>query len=241
MAMALWGVMPLWIESSAADYALRELIAGHVRSLMVDHLTDVTSSDSHTVKPWFEGKLDFSPLVPDLSAQGFRFVGGRLEYLDQRSVAALVYQRRAHVINLFMWPAQPEVGGNETMVTRQGYHLVHWQEAGELLGGFEPEPERATRVCPGRASADLGLAKLIAPSTQQLRGGLCCKNPYIVARHVPGCSVSYLPPDHLIPDSAAAPECHKVTGVLLFPRGGQRAIRVGGKRRCWLESGNWPW
>ena len=161
MALALWSVMPLWIKSSAPDYALQELVAGHVRSLMVDHLTDVTSSDSHTVKPWFEGKLDFSPPVPDLSTQGFRFVGGRLEYLDQRSVAALVYQRRDHVINLFMWPAQPEVGGYETMVTRQGYHLAHWQEAGMSYWAVSNlNQARAAGVCPGRASADLGICQV---------------------------------------------------------------------------------
>ena len=97
---------------------------------MVDYLTDVTSSDSHTVKPWFEGKLNFSPPVPELTVQGFRLVGGRLEFLGERPVAALVYQRREHVINLFTWPAQPEAGGHETMVTRQGYHLAHWRVSG---------------------------------------------------------------------------------------------------------------
>jgi anti-sigma factor RsiW len=130
VAIVLWSVMPLLIGSSAPDHALQELVAGHVRSLMVDHLTDVTSSDSHTVKPWFEGKLDFSPPVPELTMQGFRLVGGRLEYLGGRPVAALVYQRRQHVINLFMWPAEPEVDGDETVTTRQGYHLAHWHMSG---------------------------------------------------------------------------------------------------------------
>lgn len=130
VAIVLWGVVPLFMKSSAPDHALQELVASHVRSLMVDHLTDVTSSDSHTVKPWFEGKLNFSPPVPELTVQGFRLVGGRLEYLGERPVAALVYQRREHVINLFTWPAQPEAGGHETMVTRQGYHLAHWRVSG---------------------------------------------------------------------------------------------------------------
>jgi anti-sigma factor RsiW len=130
VAIVLWGVMPLLRQPSTPDHALQELVASHVRSLMVDHLTDVTSSDSHTVKPWFEGKLDFSPPVPSLTMQGFRLVGGRLEYLGERPVAALVYQRREHVINLFTWPAQPGANGSETMLTRQGYHLAHWHLSG---------------------------------------------------------------------------------------------------------------
>jgi len=130
MAIVLWSVVPLFMKPSAPDRHLQELVASHVRSLMVDHLTDVASSDSHSVKPWFEGKIDFSSPVPELTMQGFRLIGGRLEYLGERPVAALVYQRREHVINLFTWPAQPEADGDETMVTRQGYQLAHWHVSG---------------------------------------------------------------------------------------------------------------
>ena len=110
----------------------RELVASHVRSLQVAHLTDVETSDQHVVKPWFNGKLDFSPPVIELKDQGFPLVGGRLDYVGGRTVAAIVYRRGRHVINLFAWP-DAKAGGPELVNPGEGYHLRHWRAGGMSL------------------------------------------------------------------------------------------------------------
>ncbi|HVS52512.1 MAG TPA: zf-HC2 domain-containing protein [Opitutaceae bacterium] len=117
-----------WGDARAhANLLVDEAIADHVRSLQASHLTDVASTDQHTVKPWFAGKLDFSPPVVDLATAGFPLAGGRLEHLDGRPAAALVFHRRQHAINLFIWPADTGIGS--TRAGRNGYNTETWSEA----------------------------------------------------------------------------------------------------------------
>jgi anti-sigma factor RsiW len=118
--LALFFLAPL-----ATNPVLDDLVSAHVRSLMPEHLTDVISTDRHTVKPWFAGHADVSPVVADFADQGYVLVGGRADYFDRQRVAAVVYQHGAHVINVFAW-----VAGRQTLpeyTTRSGYHIACWK------------------------------------------------------------------------------------------------------------------
>jgi len=145
-------ILPALFRPAADDSLAREVVSSHVRSLMADHLTDVLSTDQHTVKPWFNGRLDFSPQVIDLSGKGYSLIGGRLDYLGNRTVAAVIYQRRQHFINLFIWPSS-EPAADEKSLSRQGYNVIHWTASGmtwwavsDLNGGELHEFASAVRT-----------------------------------------------------------------------------------------------
>jgi anti-sigma factor RsiW len=128
-AAITWQFAPRTNNSPSYALASDELVSDHIRSLLANHLTDVVSTDQHTVKPWFNGRLDFSPPVQNLADEGFPLIGGRLDYANSRSVAALVYQHQKHFINVFIWPTN-ESPSNTTSLTIHGYRLVQWSSSG---------------------------------------------------------------------------------------------------------------
>jgi anti-sigma factor RsiW len=132
-----------------------QVVAGHVRSLEGAHLTDIASSEHHTVKPWFAGKLDFSPPVPDFTTEGFPLIGGRLDYLGERQVAALVYGRRQHFINLFVWPSR-DSNALPAAASRRGYHLVHGAASGMTYWAISDLNESELSQFAQLVAADLG-------------------------------------------------------------------------------------
>ncbi len=129
----------------AAQQFQQQLVSSHVHSLLVAHKTDVQSSDQHTVKPWFIGKLDYAPVVIDLSGEGFPLVGGRLDYMDGRTIAALVYARNQHLINLYVWPKGEAQKLNPGSYAKQGYNLMGWTQANMQFWAVTDASEKELR------------------------------------------------------------------------------------------------
>jgi anti-sigma factor RsiW len=129
-AIAATGLVAIVLRNDDAQRIESEVVSAHLRSLQAGHLTDVLSTDQHTVKPWFNGKLDVAPPVVDLTAQGFTLIGGRLDYVDTRPIAAIVYRRRAHIINLFVAQTASTERHAARLETIQGFNIRRWSERG---------------------------------------------------------------------------------------------------------------
>jgi anti-sigma factor RsiW len=129
-ALIVAGALFQTTRAARGNTIVDQVVANHVRSLLATHLVDVVSSDQHTVKPWFDGKVDFAPVVRDFSANGFPLIGGRLDYLDGKTVVALVYHRNKHPINLFITPASTNRNSSPTGVVRRGYNVLSWTNNG---------------------------------------------------------------------------------------------------------------
>ncbi len=122
-----------WWASTSADRHERlvhDVVSAHIRSLMQDTQVQVASSDQHTVRPWFAGRTEFAPNARDLADQGFPLQGGRLEYIDGRRIGTIVYKRRQHVVNVFMWPAGPAAAVEPKILSRNGYSIVSMSRDG---------------------------------------------------------------------------------------------------------------
>jgi anti-sigma factor RsiW len=129
-AIAATGLVALVLRNDDQERIMSEIVSAHLRSLQAGHLTDVLSTDQHTVKPWFNGRLDVAPPVIDLTAQGFTLIGGRLDYVDARPIGAVIYKRRAHVINLFVAQTSNIRRRAARTETFQGYNIRHWSDRG---------------------------------------------------------------------------------------------------------------
>jgi anti-sigma factor RsiW len=132
-ALAASGLLMMVVRTNEQQRILGEVVSAHLRSLQAPQLTDVLSTDQHTVKPWFNGRLDVAPPVADLTAQGFTLIGGRLDYIDAKPVAAIVYRRRVHIINLFCAPAEGSGDIHAAMESLHGFNVRYWRDKGISL------------------------------------------------------------------------------------------------------------
>ncbi len=129
-AIAATGIVAIVLRQDDEQRIMSDVVSAHLRSLQAGHLTDVVSTDQHTVKPWFNGKLDVAPPVIDLTALGFTLVGGRLDYVDARPIGAVVYRRRQHVINLFVAQTASMEHRAARTETFQGFNIRYWSDRG---------------------------------------------------------------------------------------------------------------
>jgi anti-sigma factor RsiW len=129
-AIAATGLVAIVLRHDDEQLITSEIVSAHLRSLQAGHLTDVISTDQHTVKPWFNGRLDVSPPVIDLTSQGFTLIGGRLDYVDARAIGAIVYKRRQHIINLFVAQTPNTESRAAKIETIQGFNIRHWSDRG---------------------------------------------------------------------------------------------------------------
>jgi anti-sigma factor RsiW len=129
VALLLWSLGSAFLAREPHRVVIEEVVGAHIRSLMADHLTDVASSERHSVKPWLSTRLDFAPPVHEFAGEGFVLVGARLDYVG-RSAAAIVYQYRQHVINVFVWPAPASNDGSIKLSTHRGYNSATFESAG---------------------------------------------------------------------------------------------------------------
>jgi anti-sigma factor RsiW len=129
-AIAATGLVAIVLRNDDDQRIMSEVVSAHLRSLQAGHLTDVISTDQHTVKPWFNGRLDVSPPVIDLTSQGFTLIGGRLDYIDARAIGAIVYRRRQHIINLFVAQTSNTESRAAKIETIQGFNIRYWSDRG---------------------------------------------------------------------------------------------------------------
>jgi anti-sigma factor RsiW len=130
LALAAGLALFIALPQTQNDSLQQQLVDSHVRSMLADHLIDVVSSDHHTVKPWFNGKVPVAPEAVNLASAGFPLAGGRLDYVNRRTVAAVVYRHGGHVVNLYVWPSPNDKDAATQISSRQGYNLLHWVQAG---------------------------------------------------------------------------------------------------------------